>query len=174
MSEHQITGPIWVLLWLLVGLVIGLLFILMKKLNARYDDDVEHDADWLEEQRQNRAVENDVQREARHLHVLNGDARGNCGNCAHFDLEEGQAIIKAHPIFLEAASHVSPNLMMRKLDEEGNPLPNPHRLKEKENSWGLFGACEKREQLRHTSDKCEFWTAFTTVEHEPHEQESAE
>jgi hypothetical protein len=80
-----------------------------------------------------------------------------CGNCKSFDIDEGQAVIRKNPIFLEAASHVSPNTMMRKLDKDGNELPNPQALKAKDDNWAHFGACETHEQLRHKSDHCEQW-----------------
>jgi hypothetical protein len=83
------------------------------------------------------------------------DVLGTCANCAFFDLEEGQAVIKQNPIFLQAASHVSPNVMMRKLDKAGNELPNEHALRAKHDNWALFGACDANEQLRHSTDTCE-------------------
>ena len=82
-----------------------------------------------------------------------------CSNCEHFDLEEGQAVMRQNPIFLEAARHVSPNTMMRKLDEHGKELPNENRLKAKEDRWDLFGACAMHEQLRHSHHTCEHFLA---------------
>jgi hypothetical protein len=82
-----------------------------------------------------------------------------CGNCKSFDIDEGQAVIRKNPVFLEAASHVSPNTMMRKLDENGNELRNPQALRAKDDNWASFGACETHEQLRHRSDHCEQWVS---------------
>lgn len=36
-----------------------------------------------------------------------------CGNCKHWDLEEGQAVIRAHPHFMQAARYVAPAEMGR-------------------------------------------------------------
>lgn len=89
------------------------------------------------------------------LNALAEEMNAKCANCVHFDLEEGQAVMAQNPIFLEAARHVPPNTMMRKLDENGVELPNEHAFQAKENRWQLFGACTKHEQLRHCSDHCE-------------------
>ncbi len=45
-----------------------------------------------------------------------------CRACKHFDLEEGQAVLRNHPHFLQAAQYVSPAEMGR-VAKAGPPVP---------------------------------------------------
>lgn len=74
-----------------------------------------------------------------------------CGNCAYFDLAEGQAILSLYPAFPK--EDLPPCLVGSQYDETtGN-------LKRNENvparcSWNEFGACAKHTELRWREDKC--------------------
>lgn len=68
-----------------------------------------------------------------------------CGNCAHFDLEEGQAAIAHFPVFRQYAQHVPPKRSGERYerDEAGEIVqtvtsPIPERCE-----WKDFGACRK-------------------------------
>ena len=43
------------------------------------------------------------------------ELKRQCGNCQHFDLAEGQAVMKRHPPFLAAAAVLQPQQMGRQL-----------------------------------------------------------
>lgn len=46
-----------------------------------------------------------------------------CNSCRHFDLEEGQAALRNHPVFLRAAAVLSPAEMGRTVSYEKQPCP---------------------------------------------------
>lgn len=56
-----------------------------------------------------------------------------CGNCKHFDLEEGQAAFRSFPMFMAAAAVVPPHQMGRPSNAESTL---PARGK-----WEEYGAC---------------------------------
>lgn len=96
-----------------------------------------------------------------------------CENCAHFDLEEGQAIFSEHRTFGLVTEHVSPAMMSSEalFDANGNPLyeedgscqrtePSvPHKTR-----WADFGACAHHQEGRLKTDVCD--------DHKPASQES--
>jgi hypothetical protein len=71
-----------------------------------------------------------------------------CSTCKHFDLQEGQAAMQAHPVFMQAAGVLSPSKMgtVVTYDEDGTrhesgPAGVPMLAK-----WNQFGACLCPEQ----------------------------
>lgn len=83
-----------------------------------------------------------------------------CGNCAHWDLEDGQAQLQEQKHFMLAAQHMSPAMMSRdrKFDGRGNPLPDDEQPEESIPSkakWTEFGACAFHREGRWMLDKCE-------------------
>ena len=75
-----------------------------------------------------------------------------CEKCMHFDVAEGQAIIRANPAFAGACEAITPKRMTERYDDKGNlvvasPLPN-------KTTWSDFGACAVNEELRWKEDTC--------------------
>lgn len=64
-----------------------------------------------------------------------------CGNCAHFDLEEGQAAQEQHhPWARGPMQWIPPAEIGTKKDENGNPRDAiPYKVK-----WTQFGLCKRR------------------------------
>ena len=115
----------------------------------------------------------------------------HCGNCKHFDLEEGQAVMRQHKPFLAAAAVLAPAEMGKTIQyeelecsEEGcgkahpiqdclvcrgngtvnkriGPAPTGVAAKVK---WADFGACLENNDIRHSSDSC---SAFEPREEPP-------
>lgn len=81
-----------------------------------------------------------------------------CSNCMHFDFAEGQAIMRKHPLAMEAYRTISPNMAMTKRDKDGKELPLEKPLSAKDDSFDTLGACMLHEQLRIGADKCEKWS----------------
>lgn len=83
-----------------------------------------------------------------------------CGTCEHFDLAEGQAILRRFPTFIEATRMVSLNRQTTKYDENGNVLEAgavPERA-----TLEQFGACLKLSELRWNEDPgCELYQLRT-------------
>lgn len=46
-----------------------------------------------------------------------------CGNCKHWDLEEGQAVMRTHSVFMQAASVLAPAQMGRQVKSEKKTCP---------------------------------------------------
>jgi hypothetical protein len=71
-----------------------------------------------------------------------------CSTCKHFDLQEGQAAMRAHPVFMQAAAVLPPSKMgtVVTYDDDGNrhesgpPIAQASR-------WDQFGACSCPSQL---------------------------
>ena len=97
----------------------------------------------------------------RRLQVL--DEGPMCDNCAHFDLEEGQAQMQQHRAFAQVSQLVSPAMMSQeaKVDNFGNLLVDGDGVLEKtepsvphKTKWSDFGACMKHNEARWKGDKC--------------------
>lgn len=67
-----------------------------------------------------------------------------CSGCVFFDLEEGQAFMRQHRAFFEAASHLPPSEMGRQVDPE-TELPIDRDIPAKAN-WAEFGACSRHRE----------------------------
>jgi hypothetical protein len=92
----------------------------------------------------------------RHLPLYEGGPGHTCGSCAHFDLEEGQAIIEAYPAFYQATQAITPARMSEKWEDgelvEASPVP--HKTK-----WSEFGACHEERTVLWSGDHCSKWRA---------------
>lgn len=55
------------------------------------------------------------------LQTSTAPQKPSCGNCAHFSLEGGQAIMRCNPAFLAAAEHLQPWQMGRPVRTDPNP-----------------------------------------------------
>jgi hypothetical protein len=92
------------------------------------------------------------------------EKKGTCDGCAHFDLEEGQAVLAQHRTFGLVTEHVSPSMMSSEamFDAQGSPLYEedgsrkrdvasvPHKTK-----WSDFGACDHHQECRLRTDVCD-------------------
>ena len=76
-----------------------------------------------------------------------------CGNCTHFDLEEGQAVIAEYPAFVGATEALSPRRMGAQVNPEtGERIVSdqiPARCK-----WKDFGACKHHGAIVWNEDTC--------------------
>lgn len=94
-----------------------------------------------------------VRRKHKRLPVLQ-----RCDTCAHWDLEEGQAAMRKHPIFAyQVAAAVPPSRMMERYGDDHEIKQEGPALAHKEDRWDLFGACEVENKLTHASYKCSAW-----------------
>jgi len=107
-----------------------------------------------------------------HLPVLGGDSapqapEPRCENCKFFDLEEGQAQLRSHPAFMEAAGHVSPAMMAAKrqmVDDAGNVLvpedgEDPASSVPYKIGWHDVGACSANAEGVFRTSHCEKYEA---------------
>jgi hypothetical protein len=82
-----------------------------------------------------------------------------CATCAHWNQEEGQAIMRKFPAFAGAAEYVTPAEMAHGYvyDEEGvrTGLAAPKELHAMR--WEDFGACHECMELRHRTDSCDLY-----------------
>lgn len=76
----------------------------------------------------------------------------HCATCVHWDLEEGQAVIRANPAFHTASQWVTPQRMSVKFDEEGNPSDASVQARV---AWKDFGACLFHQEGRWKEDSCD-------------------
>lgn len=102
----------------------------------------------------------------RRLLVRGGNAKAGvasiqadtCKTCVHWDQPEGQAELRANPIFANAvAPHVSPARMMQRFTPEGEMLPVAVKVKASEDNWTMFGKCNAdtdRDVCTHCSYTC--------------------
>lgn len=67
-----------------------------------------------------------------------------CSNCAHFDLDEGQGVMRTYPAFMAAASFLRPVEMGVEVDAEGNPIARDVPAKAE---WAQFGYCGLRDEV---------------------------
>ena len=93
-----------------------------------------------------------------------------CRNCKHFDLEEGQAVLRKseHGAFMHAAALLKPAEMGLKvlhddngemlIDDAGVPIREKPSLPMK-TGWDQAGACLKDEMIIFDIDTCEKWEA---------------
>lgn len=98
------------------------------------------------------------------LTVLNRPVEPKCTNCAHFDLEEGQAQFRLHRAFTQVTEIVTPAMMSQeaKLDDLGNLIVDNDGVLEKtapavphKTKWSEFGACMKHQEARWEQDVCD-------------------
>jgi len=77
------------------------------------------------------------------LPVVVGDPDKLCRTCAHFDLEDGQAMAAAHGPFMMAAAHIPPAEMGAVATPEGEVEARDIPPKAK---WQEFGLCAHRSE----------------------------
>jgi len=71
-----------------------------------------------------------------------------CNTCDHFDLTDGQAIMRDHPAFFEAAKHIPPRRMAQRYDDEGNVIVEEGASAISHScAWREFGLCRLHDQL---------------------------
>jgi hypothetical protein len=69
-----------------------------------------------------------------------------CATCKHWNLADGQAVMRDYPDFLRAAAVLRPGRMATTVDDEGRVKANglPPRAQ-----WDDFGACDKHETVTY-------------------------
>jgi hypothetical protein len=81
-----------------------------------------------------------------------------CSTCKHFDLEEGQAAMRAHPVFMQAAAVLPPSKMgvVVTYDADGTRHEKDHDVPATAR-WPQFGSCGGASQLDADGSKVLKW-----------------